>query len=207
MIDLCKKAIGDNPMITNSYRAAEMWGFGTPIWHGLDPEEWFDLPKEPRVITMISPAGLDDYYDRTFLRYTREALHDIGINHCHITVDWRSKDWEDYRRFLGSSLIYFNPTKESPMPRSRTEAMMSGCCVLTTNNHDTDKYIVDGQNGIFVKRNPQDVVKKVLWCMKNYDQAVKIGQAGKQTAIAKFNHKRFEQNWKDFLNDKLNIKI
>ncbi len=98
----------------------------------MDPDEWFDLPKEPRVVTMISPGGLDKYYDRAFFMAIREELAERDIYHCHITVDWRAKDWEEYRVLLGRSLIYLNPTKESPMPRARTEAMFSGCCVLTT---------------------------------------------------------------------------
>ena len=207
LIEKTKEVIGDNLVIVNSKKAAEQWGFGTPIWHGLNKEEWVDLPKEPRVITMIGPAGLDFYYDRTFLNAVKEYLMEEGIMHCHITVDWSAKNWDDYKEFLGRSLLYFHPSKESPMPRARTEAMLSGCCVLTTPWQDADTFIEDGKNGFIVPRNPKEVVDKIKYLIKNYNQTIKIGQEGKKTAEKIFTHQRYEQDWKDFIEKNLNIKI
>lgn len=212
MIDIFKRELGDNWVIFNSHAAQKQWGFdghpkATTIWHGMDSAEWLDLPKEPRVITMISPAGLDSYYDRAFLQATKEALEEEGIIHCHITSDWQAKDWQEYKEFLGHSLLYFNPTKESPMPRSRTEAMLSGCCILTTANQDAETFIKDGENGIVVPRNPDEVVKIVKYYIKNYDKAISLGQAGKKTALELFNQQRFENDWKNWLNKVLNIDL
>jgi glycosyltransferase involved in cell wall biosynthesis len=195
LIAKAKVALGNNTVVVNSHTAAKQWGFGKTIIHGLDPKEWWDLPKEPRVVTMISPAGLSEYYDRTFLNATKEALEDEGIQLCHITVDWSAKNWDEYRDFLGRSLVYFNPTRESPMPRARTEAMMSGCCVITTPHQDAANFIKHGENGFLCKRNPQDVVKQVLWCFDNYYKTVEIGQAGKQTAMKLFNQERYQEDW------------
>lgn len=199
-----KQIVGDNFMITNSKTTAKQFGWGHPIIHGLDPDEWWDLPKEPRVVSMISPGGLDSYYDRSFLEAVRDLLEEQGISHCHITVDFMAKDWDDYRNFLGRSLIYFNPTRESPMPRSRTEAMLSGCLVLTTNNQDADEYFEDGVNGIFVKRNPEDVVEKILYYMKNYDEAVAIGKKARETAIEKLHISRYQKDWADAIEIAMN---
>jgi len=199
LIDLAKSAIGDNYCITNSKKAAEQWGFGHPIWHGMDADEWWDLPKEPRVVTMIGPAGLPFYYDRDFLRAIKEYLMEEGITHCHITADWNAKNWDEYREFLGRSLIYVNPTRESPMPRARTEAMLSGCCVLTTPHQDADSYIKDGKNGILIPRNPKVVVDIIKELINDYKTAIKIGQAGKETAKKLFTQKRFEQEWQDLI--------
>lgn len=199
MIQEIKKLIGDNVMVVNSNTAAKQWGFGTPIIHGLDPEEWFDLTKEPRIVTVISPAGLDKYYDRTFLRAVRERLEEQSIMMCHITVDFRASSWDEYRRLLGSSLIYFNPTRESPMPRSRTEAMLSGCCVITTPHQDADTFIEHGVNGLICKRNPDHVIKLINWCMDNYKEAIKIGQKGKETAKKVFSMERYQNDWKKLM--------
>jgi glycosyltransferase involved in cell wall biosynthesis len=207
MIDKAKELIGDNFVITNSKAAAEQWGFGYPIWHGMDPKEWYDLPKEPRVVTMIGPAGLDWYYDRNFLKAVKDYLEEEGIMHCHITADWAANNWEEYRQFLGRSLLYFNPTRESPMPRARTEAMLSGSCVLTTPNQDADQFIKDGDNGFIIPRNPKKVVELIKSLMKDYDLALKIGQAGKKTAIETFSHKRFEDDWKKMIQLALKIKL
>lgn len=199
LIDLFKRESKGCYVITNSIEASKQWGRGTPIWHGLDPDEWKDHPKEPRVVTMIGPAGLDKYYDRTFLAAVKEALLEEGIHHCHITSDVMFKGFKEYRDFLGRSLIYFNPTKESPMPRARTEAMLSGCCVLTTPHQDAHSFIEHGKNGFIVKRNPAHVVEIVKQLINNYDKAIKIGQEGKKTALKVFSQERYQNEWRGFV--------
>jgi glycosyltransferase involved in cell wall biosynthesis len=201
--------VGDMPMVVNSHTAADQWAGNIhgkqyqgiprsqifPIIHGMDAAEWWDLPKEPRVVTMISPAGLDKYYDRVFLEAIRDELANRGIQFCQITMDWQARDWDDYREFLGRSLVYVNPTRESPMPRSRTEAMLSGCCVLTTPHQDADTFIEHGKNGFIIPRNPEAVADMVEERIANYKESVEIGQRGKETAMRLFNSQRYQQDW------------
>lgn len=203
-----KKVVGNNVMVVNSRTAAKQWDAGIPIIHGLKPEQWWDLPKEPRVVSMISPAGLDMYYDRQFLQATKEVLEsEENISLCHITVDWQSKDWDDYRNFIGRSLVFFNPTRESPMPRSRTEAMLSGCCVITTPSQDASDFIEDGVNGFICRRDPEHVKQLVKWCFTHYDEALAIGQRGKETAIKLFTEDRYRQDWLNLLEKVLGRKL
>lgn len=200
-----KDAVRDFKVIVfNSHKAKLQWGFkddprAIAIWHGMESEDWLDLPKEPRVVTMISPSGLDKYYDRTFLTAVREELAERGISHCHITSDIQFKTFDEYRKFLGKSLIYFNPTKESPMPRSRTEAMFSGCCVVTTPHQDADMFIKNGENGIIVPRNPMITADIIEGLIYDYKTAIKLGQAGKKTAYELFTGEKFRDNWKNIL--------
>lgn len=206
VIEKVKEIVGDNVMVTNSRQAAKDFGFGTPIIHGMDPKEWTDLPKEPRVVTMVSPGGLDKYYDRAFLEAIREELAERDIHHCHITVDWVSKDWQDYAEFLGRSLIFLAPFKDSPMPRSRTEAMLSGCCVLTTPWQDAGDFIKHGENGFIVgdektgvPRNPKAVADLIEFLLENYKTALKVGQEGKKTALELFSVENYHMQWKELL--------
>lgn len=205
LVERLEKIIGNNVMVVNSHRAKEQWGRGHTIIHGLDQNEWFDLPKEPRAVTMISPAGLDKYYDRQFLQYIQEELQSRDIYHCHISVDKVFNNFDDYREFLGRSLIYINPTRESPMPRSRTEAMFSGCCVLTTPHQDADTFIKDGINGFIIKRNPNMVADLVENLLNDYDRAVKIGQEGKKTALELFSLDRFLNDWTNLIKQTLKL--
>jgi len=208
LVEDIKKVIGDNFMVVNSNTAQRQWGGGTAIIHGMGLDEWYDLPKESRVVTMISPAGLDDYYDRSFLSAVKELLQEkYDIELCHITVDWSADSWDEYRTFLGKSLVYFNPTKESPMPRARTEAMLSGCCVITTPFQDADQFIVDGVNGFIVRRDPEQVVDRIKWCMDNQEKAIAIGQNGKKTAQALFNRTRYGEDWRRLFSKVLNREI
>jgi hypothetical protein len=200
--------IGNNYMVSNSERAGEMWGKmgrdSKVIIHGMDVDEWFDLPKEPRVITTLSPHGLDRYYNRRLLISVKDMLKERGITHTWVTVDWVAKDFDDYRDFIGRSLLYFNPTLESPMPRSRTEAMLSGSCVITLANHGAEKFIKQGENGFLVPDNPNQVCDLIYGLMDGlYTKSVEIGQRGKETARALFNKDRFQSEWVSLINQVL----
>lgn len=201
VIERVKELVGDNYMVTNSFQCAEDFGFGHPIWHGMDSEEWWTDTKEIRAATFISAGGLDKYYDRSFFEAIRDELLDRGIQHIHISVDWRARDWTDYRNFLAKTLVYINPTFDSPMPRSRTEAMLSGCCVLTTPHQDADQFIEDGVNGFLIPRNPKEVADRVEWCYKNYAEAVAIGQKARETATETFSLEKYYGNWKKVLEE------
>lgn len=217
-IDGVKKMIGDSLMIVNSHRASERWGFGYTIWHGKDVKHYWDLPKEPRVVMMVSGGGMDKYYNRTFISDLRTELGNWGIGLWQITVDWKMahdtefEGFDAYRNFLGRSLIYLNPTKDAPMPRARAEAMLSGCCILTTNNHDEDKFIEHGVNGFIIPDNaPRSVAELVATLLGEkvdeenrdlsyYKELIAIGQKGKETAIKEFSMKKYRDEWMKVIN-------
>lgn len=196
--------IGDNWMVVNSHQAAEQWGqMGkgtTAIIHGMETAQWNPLPKEPRVVTMLSPAGLDAYYNRQLLAEVKDILKQRGIQHVHAGVDTEPMDQVEFAKFLGRSLVYFNPTLESPMPRSRTEAMLCGCCIVTLPNHGAEKFITPGVNGFHVPNNPKmaaDLITQLV--ERNYQLAVQCGEAGRRTALELFSLERFHSDWTDLL--------
>ena len=233
-IEGMERMIGRNKMVVNSFRSREQWGFGKVIWHGLDPNDWWDLPKSPRSVSMISTGGLDYYYGRDFLSSTVNRLReDYGLKHTWISHpgSWTIYDspvfaerggWDTYREFLGRSLIFFNPTRQSCMPRARTEAMLSGCCVLTTGYQDevkfinldvrdvwansegvkdylekVDKYLTSTEiTGIIVPENPLAVASLINHLIyKHPDKALEIGQNGKKLAKRIFSKERFDNEW------------
>lgn len=195
-IDGIKAIVKDNYMVVNSYDAVNRWGWGYPLIHGMDADEWWDMPKEPRVTISLSPGGLDKYYNRSLLTAIKaEVREKTGLEVQHIMQNYRAEDWDDYRQFLGRSLIYINPTLDSPMPRSRTEAMLSGACVLTSKHHNADEFIQNGKNGFLLPDNPYsygELIKELVF--NNYQTAVKIGQAGKETAKKLFNGERYQKD-------------
>ena len=192
-----KKMVGSNYMISNSKQARDAWGWGDYIIHGLDPDEWWDLTKEPRVITVLSPAGLDKYYNRELLMRLKGILRDeYAITHVQIGLDFKSKSFDDYRYILGTSLLYLNCTFDSPMPRSRTEAMLSGACILTTPYHGGDWVVEGGKSGFIIGNDPYKIAALINELIENrYQQAIKIGQRGKERAKKILSKERFQQDW------------
>lgn len=201
VIEKMKELVGDIPMVCNSFEAQKMWGWGHAINHGLDPEDWYYFyPKEPRIIIVLSPAGMDKAYKREFAHKTITLLAEKGIN-----VYWVGKNmdvfptFEEYKEYLGRSAIFFFPAKDSPFPRARTEAMLSGCCIVTTPYHDIDNYITHGENGYLVQNPWSAAVLLEKLVTTEYRKAIEIGEKGRQTAKEKLNIDRWADDWEKFL--------
>lgn len=198
---IIRSLVGDKVMVVNSYTAATTreWGSGIPIIHGLNPGEWKDAPKEPRVFSALPLQGLDSYYNRKCLRETGEYLYDrygytIYCANFNITLN---NSFEKYRNFLGRSLLYLDTSFRTPMNRARTEAFLSGCCVLQVQNaHDLELWAKDGENIMLVPNDPKAIAAHIADILENkYEEAINIGQRGKEMATKQFNRERYRQDW------------
>lgn len=197
-----KAEVGDIPMIVNSQTARAQWGWGHPIIHGLTASEWWDLPKEPRIITSLSAGGMNKAYGRELLHVTMQLLNESGIELIWLQTMHKCNTWDEYREYIGRSLVYFNPTLNSPMPRSRTEAMLSGACIVSTGTQDWDRYIEDGVNGFIIPWNP-NAAAKLLTRLVTTDikLAREVGQRGKKMAMERLSHERWAKDWETLLSE------
>jgi glycosyltransferase involved in cell wall biosynthesis len=199
------EVIGNDLMVVNSHQAVEDWKHGHAIIHGMDKDDWvYSEDKEPRSATFVSQSGIGDkYYNRSFLVAVMDILRERhGIRHQWINTPgcFNARDHKDYKEFLGKTLIYFNPTFASPMPRTRTEAMFSGCCIITTPEHDADTFIKEGYNGFLVPHhNPTYSAELIVKLLNDYQTAKKIGENARKTAIEIFGRERYKNDWLDFL--------
>ena len=173
VVEAIKGLVNDDFMIVNSNEAAKQWGWGQVVTHGLDVNEWWDLPKEPRAVTVLSQAGMEKAYRRIFLTTVKRILSEMGVPFKWVGVDIKFNSFDEYRDYLGRSLVYFNPTWQSPRPRARTEAMLSGACIVTTPYQDADLFIKDGVNGFLTSQvknkdprimdNPEYTANIIKW--------------------------------------------
>lgn len=202
-------------VIVNSYEAQKQWGFGHVVTHGMEPSDWYDLPKDPRAVTVLSQAGMEKAYRRIFLHTVKRILDAEGVPFTWVGVDRKFDSWEAYKEYLGRSLVFFMPTWQSPRPRARTEAMFSGCCVVTTPYQDADTFIEDGVNGFLTTKNkitdprimdnPEYTANLIkMLVLKEPQMALKIGQEGKKTAMEKFHINNFIDQWRVVLKEVLN---
>lgn len=130
-IEIVKLLVGNNTMVVNSFASAspKEWGFGVPIVHGMNPGEWWDLTKEPRVFSAIALAGFEIYYNKDCLIEVSEILYNTYgyvLAYANFNVE-TGKSFDDYRNYLGRSLLYLDTSFRTPMNRARTEAFLSGC--------------------------------------------------------------------------------
>ena len=206
VVDYIKKMTKGTFMITNSYEAAKQWGWGHPVIHGMEVDEWWDLPKEPRCIIVLSPKGMESAYRRVFPHEVQRILAETKIKITWVGIDKSFNSFDSYREFLGRSLVFFMPTWQSPMPRARTEAFLSGCCVVSTPYQDADTFIEHGVNGFLTSKsaikdprvmdNPEVAAKLIKRLIIDEPElALKVGQAGKKMARERFCFQRFEDQW------------
>jgi len=206
--------IGDNVMVVNSYKSVQEWGSGYPIWHGISADEWLPMKKEPRVCTAVSAGGCDEYYNRALMNRVAQKLPEIN---GHI-LWWAKKNSsklyrmgdtytkrENYQKFLGQSLVYFDGTFRTPMNRGRTEAMLSGCCVVQVEGaHDLERFAEDGKNMIIVPNDVDKIIETIDDLLENrYEEAVEIGKNARATAIKYFNRKQYRESWLKLINEKI----
>lgn len=216
---LMKALVGNAPMVVNSYTASseKEWGWGYPIWHGMEPSEWFgDMIKEPRAITALSPAGTDMYYNRACMNDTSEQLKRIfgyELQWARVTMYAQKTDqsWDAYRKFLGKGLVYVDTSFRTPMNRARTEAMLSGCCVVQVDGaHDLDHLTPFGtirENVVIVPNNPIAIAEKVNELLQNPRKAMEIGQKGRLFAQQAFNRTRYREDWLRFITEELKLNV
>jgi hypothetical protein len=201
-----RSLVGKNVMVVNSHAAATQkeWGFGTSIVHGMNPDEWLDLPKEPRAFTALSPAGFDVYYNRDCMKSVMKELSEKyghKLKYARVNVNLGSSP-EAYRRYLGKSLLYIDTSFRTPMNRARTEAFLSGCCVIQVEGaHDLERWAKPGENIVLTPDDPETIARVIAEFLDNgYQKALAIGQKGKEMAIREFNPERYRDDWLHLFN-------
>lgn len=210
-IEMVKCLVNGKPMVVNSYDAASdsEWGFGTPIIHGMDADFWKDLKKEPRVFTALAPFGFDYYYNRKCMIAVSDILYKKyghTLAYAKINID-TSLNFSDYQEYLGKSLIYLDTSYRTPMNRARTEAFLSGCCVVQVEGaHDLIRWAKEGENIIIVPDDPDSIAKTLVQLIEErYLDAIEIGQNGKEMAKREFNIIRYRNDWMNFINNVITV--
>lgn len=202
---IVKRLVGNHLMVVNSHAAAtgDEWGFGIPVVHGIDPGLWYDLPKEPRVFTALSPAGLDEYYNRNCTwEVSRILSEQYGYMLWFAKVNVPTHEsFDKYRDFLGRSLLYLDTSFRTPMNRARTEAFLSGCCVIqVAGAHDLGRWAVEDENIVIVPDDPAAIAALIVDLIESrYSHARNIGKAGKAMAMEKFSPGRYREDWLNIL--------
>jgi len=208
-IAMVKDIVGTKTMVVNSHTAAtgSEWGFGMPIVHGMNPADWLDLPKEPRAFTALAPYGFNRYYNRSTMIEVSDILFRKSgqtLSFAKINIDThRSPD--DYRNYLGRSLIYVDTSFRTPMNRARTEAFLSGCCVVQVEGaHDLERWATDGENIVLVPDNPSVIADTIIELIEHrYQDAVEIGKKAKEMAIMEFSPERYRDDWMNLLKQEI----
>jgi len=204
--ELLRRALADVPVVVNSHQAAHEWRFNKMrvIWHGYDPQEFLPGRHDRDVVSHGADPSRPHYRGAYQLQ---EALTRLGpeftvSTHKHASPnpvpmgdrrysEFAFRNWLDH---LGRHKVYLNTTLRSPMPRSRTEAMLCGVIPVSLDNHDVSRFIENGVNGFYAS-SPGELADFCRTVCRDGAMREKMSAAARETAIDVFNHDRFLTQW------------
>lgn len=200
-------------VVCNSHQAKHEWGFekSQTIWHGLAPSEFNPGTHELDVLVMQYQAMKNrPHYNglRIYEAISRLVGERIAIE-CMRTPDpemefsagaerWARAKYQNYVHQIGRYPVYLNTSARSPMPRSRTEAMLTGAVSVSLRNHDVDMFIKNGVNG-FYGDSAEELAEQLNWLKSNEAGRKQMGRASLRTAREIFNQDRYLSDWSELL--------
>ena len=188
-------------MVCNSSTSLRLWNIPNSrfIRHGMSPEEWPSTDYARHEIVVVQQY-------RTLHAAFR---NNEGIKRAEefLDIKWVGRDvnfdsFNKYRHYLQSGSIFFNPSHASPNPRARTEAMLTGLAVVTTNSHGEEEYIENGVNG-FCSNDIEELIDFLLYLKAHPKETRAMGQAGRETAQKVFHIDNFVRQWNELLRDRM----
>ena len=211
------RLIRDLPVVCNSRQAAAEWDGGEDrvdryglrqfraITHGYRVSEFWSAPLTARkreIVSICSGGDTSREYHGIPLLYRIARDVPLAMYGPRGNRPWLP-NYSAYRQMLARALVYFSPTRRAPMPGARTEAMLSGVCVVSVPGNDFEDHVRDGETGYIVRRYA-DAVRVLSGLLDEPERAYRIGRAGREWAQTEFCHKRFVANWMSVL-DKIGV--
>lgn len=201
------------PVVCNSYQAQSEWSFAQSvvIWHGFSPHEYPPNLSGEGFFSM-GQAALENrphYNGLRIMDQLRSSLDGaVNIDTLDVpdpapvlaprTSEWAFAKYRNYISAVGRYSVYVNPTKRSPMPRTRGEAMMAGLATVSLRNHDVDMFIRNGDNGFFAD-TPEEMAEHVKFLSKNPQRCEEMGRSSRATALKLFNQDRYLSEWSQLI--------
>jgi len=96
--------------------------------------------------------------------------------------------------FQSQYRFFFNPIRYTSLGLAICEAMMMGIPVVGLATTELSAVIRDGDNG-FIHTDLNYLIEKMRLLLNNRELAIEIGARGRETALSRFNIRRFTNDW------------
>jgi len=201
----CKHVIWNSVDVMNACKDMYPGKSHKYIVHGYDPNEFrpTGLEKNGRVLTVANVfkgrAKIMGYPLWLSVRRKMKNLDVIGHGNLDMyRTDRQAKSLDDLIASYNKYSLYFNTTQSSAMPRTRAEAMMCGCPIVSTNNFDIGRYIVNGKSG-FLSNDSGELIRIMRRLLKEPKRAEDFGKAAREAAIKHFHIDDYLSRWEHVL--------
>lgn len=194
-------------VVWNSKDVMDRWYKNFPnkkhfyIPHGYDHKEFIDMriERKPDVLTVCNVfKGRASFLGYDIWRYIDKRIPNCivyGHGNEDMKRGFRECDsLDELIRVYNSSQVYLNTTTDSAMPRSRAEAMMCGCPLVTTDNYDIGRYVKNNESAILTN-DKDDLVRGIKKLLDSPSMRSEFGEASRQIARKHFGLKKYLKRW------------
>jgi len=141
----------------------------------------------PHVIKDIPEARLLIIGDGPLRDHLEEMTKALGISDNVIFAGVR----HDIPELLNMIDVYIQTTDNPNLGLSVLEAMASAKPLIIIAQNDEEREmaketVIDGYNGFIVPNVPEEIASKIIWLIKNKEQANKMGQESRKLAEERF---------------------
>ena len=131
-------------------------------------------------------------YPNAIFNYVGEE-GDISVSDLAVYINSGAINYHGYskdvRKFYLESSVFVLPSYREGLPVSVMEAEAMGRMIITTDTNGCRDTVIDGKNGFLVKvGDVESLVKKVLWCIENEHEVIKMGKNARHYAEQKYDH-------------------
>jgi len=210
--DMAKKLEGYH-LVFNSYDSQKSWGMPNPsqrtIIHGFDQDEWHKW--RGGINGVLTVAGrMGDRPQVTGYPFWKDVVTGLDCEKLVMGSKWEkmrrwekkivkhSRDWDDLKETMASYDVYFSPTKESPFPRARSEAFVTGMPIVTTPDHNVNLYVSHGIDG-FITDDEDEAVDYINLLLSDKKLRKRFSKNAREKAREVLSIDRFLKEWNDLL--------
>ncbi len=175
------------------------------VVHGFDPNEFQNLNFE-RNNRILTVANVFKQRDKIMGYDLWNEVNKI-IGNCDLVGHGnddipeslgKAKNFQELLNYYNSYQIFFNPTKESAMPRSRGEALMVGMATVTTSKFDIAQYYSHKKNILFAN-TVSEVLENIKLLNNNSKMVEDLGNKARETAMKHFHISDYISKWDNIL--------
>jgi len=177
------------------------------VHHGTDTELFSGWSGGGKILTVMN-----DYINRdAFCGYTlfKQVTHGLPVSPIGATpgLSVAARDITDLVERYRSCGVFLNTTLASPVPTALLEAMSCGAPVVSTATCAIPTIIIeDGVNG-FATNDPATMRQHLVDILANPDLAKRLGQAARDTVLAKFSEPVFLEKWNNIFNEAMQTDV
>jgi glycosyltransferase involved in cell wall biosynthesis len=198
-----KHMVWNSLSVMEKYKVQFPWCKHYHIVHGFDPQEFKRKPldRNGKILTVANVFKTrNKFMGYDLWQHVSQNVTDCDVvGHGNEDILGSLPEAETFEKLLETYSKYnafFNPTRESAMPRSRGEAAMMGLPIVSTKNFDIDLYFQNGKSAILT--NDRDEIIKALNDLKmNPELVEERGRLAREAAIKHFHINDYLQKWND----------